>query len=152
MAPQSRHVKKMNRQTMAKIKSVLKMVRINQNDRKLQIRPVKIPPKWGKPTDRNQNIMSSKSGQDTSVHPLLAHSSHAFWRKSQNPQIWHVWLSQNGAKMKKINRPRTKFNQFCRWSAYTNMTNFRPFLPWVLQEMPGNGNLTCFTKSKCYLN
>ena len=53
------------------------------------------------------------------------HSSHAFWRKSRKPQIWHVSLNQNGANVRNINRPKS--NLFWRWSGYISMSNFRPF-------------------------
>ena len=54
---------------------------------------------------------------------------------AQKPQICPVSLS---TKIRKINRPWPKCNQFWRWSGYISMPNFRPFLPWVFQEMPRN--------------
>ena len=45
--------------------------------------------------------------------------------KKRKPHIWPVSLSQNGAKMRKINRWWPKSNQFSRWSGY--ISNFRSF-------------------------
>ena len=66
--------------------------------------------------------------------------------------IWSVSLSQNGAKMRKTNRPWPKFNQFKRWSGCISMSNFRPFLPCILKKILEPPNLTCFTKSKWHQN
>ena len=57
---------------------------------------------------------------------------------ARKPQIWHVSLRQNSAKITKINRLWPKTNQFWRWSRYISMQNFRLFPPCILQEMPGN--------------
>ena len=54
------------------------------------------------------------------------------------PRIWPVSLSQNSAKMRKINKPWPWTNQFWRWSRYISMENFRPFPPCVLRQIPGN--------------
>ena len=54
------------------------------------------------------------------------------------PQIWPVSLSQNSAKIRKINRLSPTINQVWRWSRYISAQNFRPFPPCVLREMPGN--------------
>ena len=56
---------------------------------------------------------------------------------ARKSQIWPVSLSQNSAKMTKVNRPWPRTNQFWRWSRYISMQNFRPFPLCVLQEMPG---------------
>ena len=56
----------------------------------------------------------------------------------RKPQIWPVSLSQNSAKITKINRLWPWTDQFWRWSRYTSVQNFRPFPPCVHQEMPGN--------------
>ena len=56
----------------------------------------------------------------------------------QKPQIWPVSLSQNSAKITKINRPWPRTNQFRRWSRYMSVQNLRPYPPCVLQEMSGN--------------
>ena len=50
------------------------------------------------------------------------------------PQIWPVSLSQCDTKIRKINRPWPKTNQFWRWSGYINMPNFRSFFPLRSQE------------------
>ena len=57
---------------------------------------------------------------------------------ARKPQIWPVSLSQNSAKIRKINRPWPSTNQFWRWSRYISVQNCRPFPPCVLREMPGN--------------
>ena len=56
---------------------------------------VKIPPKWVKSTDHDQNVSSWKCSQDTSACQISSHSSHAFWKNRQKPLIWRVSLSQN---------------------------------------------------------
>ena len=57
---------------------------------------------------------------------------------ARKPQIWPVLLSQNSAKITKINKPWPRANQFCTWSRYISIQNFRPFPPCVVQIMPGN--------------
>ena len=42
---------------------------------------VKMPPKWRKSTNRDQNLISSYGGQDTSECKILGLSSNAFFRK-----------------------------------------------------------------------
>ena len=69
-------------------------------------------------------------------------------RNARKPQIWHVSLSQNSAKITKINRPCPRTNQFWRWSRYISVQNFRPFPPCVLKEMPGNPKFDTFHKVK----
>ena len=59
-------------------------------------------------------------------------------RNARKPQIWPVSLSQNSAKITKINRPWPWTNQFWRWSRYISVQNFRPFPSCVLRQMPGN--------------
>ena len=79
-----------------------------ENAQKLQIWLVslsKIPSKWGKSTDHDQNVSSWKCSQDTSACQISSHFPHAFWEYHQKPKIWPVSLSQNDAKMRKINRP-----------------------------------------------
>ena len=52
-------------------------------------------------------------------------------RSSENtwkPQFWPDPLSENAAKMRKINRLWLKSNQFWSWSGCISMSNFRQFL------------------------
>ena len=67
---------------------------------------------------------------------------------ARKPQIWPLSLSQNSAKIRKINRPWPWTTQFWKRSRYTSMQNFRPFPPCVLQEMPGNPKFDQFHKVK----
>ena len=67
---------------------------------------------------------------------------------ARKPQIWPVSLSQNCAKIRKINRPWPQTNQFWRWSRYISMQNLRPFPPCILREMPGNPKFDPFHKVK----
>ena len=62
-------------------------------------------PKLEKSTDCDQELTSSKGGQDTSACKILDHSFNAFSGNVQKPQIWPVSLSQNSAKIRKITRP-----------------------------------------------
>ena len=78
--------------------------------------------------------------------------SYIVMRMPAKLHIWLVSLSQNGAKMRKTNRPWPKSNQFQMWSGYISMSNFRPLLPWVLKKITEIPNLTCFTKSKWHQN
>ena len=55
-----------------------------------------------------------------------------------------VSLSQNSAKITKVNRPWPRTNQLWRWSRYISMQNFRPFPPCVLQDMPVNSKFDLF--------
>ena len=45
-----------------------------------------------------------------------------------NPQIWPILLSQNYAKIRKINRLWLKSHQSWRWSGYMCILNLRPFV------------------------
>ena len=54
---------------------------------------------------------------------------------SKNPQIWYISLSLKYTKSRKIIRPWWKSHQFWRWSWYTRMPNFRPFLPCLLKML-----------------
>ena len=99
---------------------------------------VKIPPKLGKLTDHDQNVNNWIGSQDALACQISSHSCNAFWRNSSETLFWPVSLSQNGAKMRKINRPWTKFNKFWRLSGYISMSKFRPFLLCFLQKIPGS--------------
>ena len=57
---------------------------------------------------------------------------------ARKPQIWPVSPSQNCAKIRKIDRPWPRTNQFWKWSRYISVQNFRSFPPCILWEMPGN--------------
>ena len=82
------------------------------------------------------------------IHQHSKCEANPMLRSKKTRQNGPASLSQNGAKMRKINRIWPKCNQFQRWSGYITMLNFRPFLPCVLKKIPKNPNLTCFTKSK----
>ena len=69
-------------------------------------------------------------------------------QNARKPQIWPVIMSQNSAKMSNINGRWPEFYQAWRWSGYTSAPNFRPFLTWVITEMPRTSLLTSFTRSK----
>ena len=116
---------------------------------------VKIVTKLQKSTDHDPELISTEGGQDTSACKISGHSLHAFFEihqrakfqaissirspgNARKPQIWPVSLSQNSAKIRKMNRPWPLTNQFWRWSRYISMQNFRPFPPCVPREMPGN--------------
>ena len=62
--------------------------------------------------------------QHASLRPFLPCVLKKMPKKSQ---IWPVSLSQNAAKMRKINRRWPKSNQFSRSSGYISMSNFRSF-------------------------
>ena len=58
------------------------------------------------------------------IHPhakFQAITSMGFPENVQKPQIWPVSLSQNSAKMRKINKPQPYSYQFWRFSRYINM-------------------------------
>ena len=67
---------------------------------------------------------------------------------ARKPQIWPVSLSQNCAKIRKINRLWPQTNQFWRWSRYISMQNLRPFPPCIFLEMPGNPKFDPFHSVK----
>ena len=113
---------------------------------------VKMAPKWGKSIDHDPYVISSKGGQDKSACQILGHSSHAFWRKSRKPQIWPVSLSQNGTKMRYINKAWPKFNLFWSWSEYINMQIWDHSSLGFPRKWPEIANLACFNKSKCRQN
>ena len=78
---------------------------------------------------------------------ILSKSNFELWCRSfdmrspgnaRKPQVWRISLSQNSAKMRKINKPQPYSYQFWRFSRYINMQNFRPFPPCVLQQIAGN--------------
>ena len=54
--------------------------------------------------------------------------------------------------MRKTNRAWPKCNQFQKWSAYINMSNFKPFLACVLTKILKTPHLTCFMKSRVHQN
>ena len=83
--------------------------------------------KWGISTYRDQNIIYSEGGQNKSTCKLGGIPPLCSQENAQKSQIWPVSLSQNSAKMGKINRRLPKSNQFSRWSGYISMSNFRPF-------------------------
>ena len=67
----------------------------------------------------------------------LKYTEYAFMMK-----LWNIVgliasaLSQNCAKIRKINRPWPKSNQPWRWFQYISMPNLRSFLPCVLKRIP----------------
>ena len=63
-------------------------------------------------------------------------------------QIWPVSLSQNSAKIRKINKLGPQSITFWRWSRCIIQQNFRPFLQWVLPELPWNPKFDPFHKIK----
>ena len=114
---------------------------------------VKMPSKFGKSTNRGQNLFSSGGGQDTPACQISGNCWKSSADNARKPEIWPASLSKkNVAKIRKIKRPWLKSNQFWRLLGYIIMPNFRPFLPCVLIT-PGNSNSTCFTKffGPCYL-
>ena len=66
---------------------------------------VKIVPKLEKSTDRGHKLIRSEDGQDTSVCKISDHFLNAFSEKCPETQIWPISLSQNSAKIRKINKP-----------------------------------------------
>ena len=107
----------------AKFQPILIMP-FQENARKPKIWPVsqvKMQPKWGKSTDPDQNLISSKSGQDTPACKISGHSSRHSSEHIRNPQIWPVSLSQNAIKMRKTNELSPQSNQFWTWSRYISM-------------------------------
>ena len=68
---------------------------------------VKIAPKLEKSPDRNHKLISSEGGQDTVAYHISGHSLNTMGSigYARKPQIWPVSLSQNSAKITKINRP-----------------------------------------------
>ena len=50
---------------------------------------------------------------------------------ARKPQIWSVSRSQSGTKMRKINRPLPKSNQFWKWASHISMPNFKVLLPYM---------------------
>ena len=73
--------------------------------------------------------------QQATFQAISLMCSPGFARKRQT---WPVSLSQNSANIRKINRPWTWTNQFCKWSRYISVRNCRPFPPCLLRQMPGN--------------
>ena len=61
-----------------------------------------------------------------------------FQKMPGNPIVWPVWLSQNAAKMRKINRAWPKCDQFWRWSRYFSI------LPMHFQENAANSKFDLF--------
>ena len=78
----------------------------------------------------DQNLISSEGDQDAPTRQISG-------RKCLEIPNLNFFTSQNGAKIRKKNRPWSIPNHFWRWSRYTSMPNFRPLLPWVVQNMPG---------------
>ena len=91
-------------------------------------------PKWGTSTKRDQNLIHSEAGQNTSTCKFEAIPLLCSQENAQKSQIWPVSLSQNAAKMRKINRQRAKSNQFSRWSGYINMSNFWSFIVTAIKK------------------
>ena len=93
---------KENQQTMTKILSILKVLRIHQHDKFHAIPPM--------------------------------HSQENAWKLQISP----VSLSQNVVKMRKINRPWPKSNQFWKWSGYITKLNFRPLRVTAIRSQVRN--------------
>ena len=92
-------------------------------------------PKLGISIYRDQNLIYSEGGQNTSTGKFEAIPTLCSQENAQKSQIWPVSLSQNAAKMRKINRRLPRSNQFSRWSGYISMSNFRPFKESTLSLM-----------------
>ena len=106
-------------------------------------------PKWGKSTDHDHNLISSQGDQDTSTCQISGNSSHVFSRKCPETSTLTCFSnSKRRQNEENSNRPWPKSNQFWRWSGYISMSNFRAFLPCVLQKMPRNHNFDLFNKVK----
>ena len=152
---------------MTVIWSVLKVIRIHQHAKFQAIPPMCSPENARNPqlwlvsltqnaaemrkiqTDRHEILISSEGGQYTSAHQISGHSSYASSRKCQETTILACFAkSKRCQNEENTNRPWPKSNQFWRWSGYISMSNFRAFLPCVLQKMPGNHNFDLFNKVK----
>ena len=96
----------------------------------------------------NHNLISSESGQIQQHTIFQAIPSIRFPGNARKPLIWPVPLSQNSAKISKINRLCPETNQFCKCSRYISVQNFRPFPPCFSGKCPEIPILTRFTKSK----
>ena len=112
------------------------------NARKPQIWPVSLSQNSAKITTinrpwpgTNQFWRWSRYISMQNFRPFLPMPSPGNARK---PQIWPVSLSQNSAKITKINRLWPRTYQFWRWSRYISVQNVRPVSPCVLWEMPWN--------------
>ena len=95
-------------------------------------------PKLRKSTDRNSKLICCEGGQDTSACQISGSSFYMFsWKCLQTPNLTR-FLCQNSGKIRNINRPLPKSDQFCRLSGHMSMTNFRTFLWCLFWEEPGN--------------
>ena len=113
---------------------------------------VTVLPKSVKSTDCDQDVISSKGGQDTPACPTLdipfIHSYENPWK----PQISPVSLSQIGTKMRKNNRLWPKSNHVWRSSGTSTCqisSHSSHGFSRICQEMT---NLTCFTEPKSSQN
>ena len=92
---------------------------------------VKMAPKWGISTYRNQNLSCAEYINKPNLRPFLP----CVLKKMPGNRKFGLFHSvKNTTKMRKINRRWPKSNQFSRWSGYISMSNFWPFKVTAIQR------------------
>ena len=109
-----------------------------------QFHKVKMPPKWSKPIDRKQNVISSEDHQETSRCRIRPFLSCVLIKMTRNPKFdLFRWSKCRQIRISK--RPLLKSNQFWKKSGNIIVLNFRPFLSRKCLKPTLK---FCFTKSK----